>query len=187
VYARYTRGGTGFMTSDYQYNRYDLLTEKQFKIKNLGDLSITALGGYIPGNLPLSLLYNARGSWNKSITIATPGAFETMRTNEFQSNQFAAMHIRHNFHHLLFKTKKFQPQFQAVHNMMWGKIDHTDLHSFPVQAPTKGYFESGVQVDGLLKNGLANYGLGVFYRYGPYHLPKTITNFALKLTTTFVF
>jgi hypothetical protein len=46
----------------------------------------------------------------------------------------------------------------------------------------KGYFESGLLINNLLRFQLFRYGLGVLYRYGPYAFGKTIDNFAFKLT-----
>ncbi len=49
----------------------------------------------------------------------------------------------------------------------------------------KGYYESGLLFNSLLRQWIFGYGLGVFYRYGPYALPKTIDNFAFKFTLRF--
>ena len=45
----------------------------------------------------------------------------------------------------------------------------------------KGYFESGMRVLHLIKNSFTTYGVGVFYRYGPYQKPNPIDNLAVKL------
>ena len=49
----------------------------------------------------------------------------------------------------------------------------------------KGYYESGVLFNNMLNQLFIGYGLGVFYRYGPYSLEKTIDNFAFKFTINF--
>ena len=51
----------------------------------------------------------------------------------------------------------------------------------------KGYFESGIVVDGILANPMAKLGLGVFYRYGPYSLPNVWDNFAWKYSASIDF
>lgn len=191
-YARYTRGWNDLLDGDFSYNRYDAMIEKTFKILNVGDLSVSTVAGYMPDDVPLSLLYNAMGTNNlnyekKWLGIATPGAFETMQTNEFQHSQFVAVHVRHNFKQLLLKTEKFKPQFVLVHNMLWGKFDFPDSHNFDVKAAEKGYYESGFHIDGLMKSGITSLGLAAFYRYGPYHRAKEIENFAFKLTAAYVF
>lgn len=178
---RYTRGIQGLQAGDFDYNRYDLNIEKTFRILNAGQLSITAIAGLVKENIPLPLLYTARGSWDK-FTIATPLAFETMRTNEFRNSQFALIHLRHNFRDLLFSTKNFAPHLVIVHNMIWGKFDHPDSHNLEIKDTQNGYYESGIQFDNLIKSNLSSIGIGVFYRYGPYHLSETLDNFAFKAT-----
>jgi hypothetical protein len=50
----------------------------------------------------------------------------------------------------------------------------------------KGYFESGIQINNILKLSFQGYGIGIYYRYGPYSLPKLIDNWAFKFNLTFV-
>jgi hypothetical protein len=44
----------------------------------------------------------------------------------------------------------------------------------------KGYLESGFEINNLLRMDFLSWGLGVYYRYGPYHLPSAGDNFAYK-------
>ena len=180
-YARFTKGIRDLLDGDIDYTRYDVMIEKTFRIITLGDFSIKAVGGYVPENVPLPLLYNARGTWDK-FTVAAPGTFETMRTNEFQNSQFVALHFRHNFKDLLFKREKFKPYINLVHSMMWGSFEYPQSHNLAITSVSKGYYESGIQLDKLLVSNLSALGFGTFYRYGPYHLPRAIDNFAFKLT-----
>lgn len=181
---RYTKGLNNFLESELAFERFDLMVEKTFHIKNIGDFSINTFGGLIEDDVPLSWLYNARGAWGK-FTITAPMAFETMRTNEFQHSRFAAIHLRHNFRDLLIKGEKFRPQIILVHSMMVGDMKHIPNHNIKVQTAGEGYFESGIQIDRLYKSVFSALGIGVFYRYGPYHLDSTISNFAFKLSSTF--
>jgi len=192
LYVRYTKGWDKLFDGEINYSRYDAMIEKTFKILNVGDFSVSTVAGYVPDDVPLSLIYNALGTNNLNyekrwIGIAAPGTFETMQTNEFQHSEFVAIHLRHNFKQLLLKTEKFRPQFVIVHNMLWGKFDNPDSHNLTVQAATKGYYESGFHIDGLLKSGITSLGIAAFYRYGPYHREKEIENFAFKLTAAYVF
>ncbi len=191
IHMRYTKGWNGVINGDYTYDRWDLSIEKTFKILNVGEFSVSTTAGYVPNNVPLSLLYNAQGTNNldyqkKWIGIAGPNSFETMHTNEFQHSEFVVVHLRHNFKQLLIKTEKFRPQFVLVHNMMWGNMRFPQSHNFTVKTTEKGYYESGLQIDGLLRSGITSFGIGAFYRYGPYHQVKQIENFAFKLTAAYV-
>ena len=45
-----------------------------------------------------------------------------------------------------------------------------------------GYYESGALVNNIVKLSLLEIGAGVFYRWGPYTLPKTGDNFTYKVS-----
>jgi hypothetical protein len=186
VYLKYTAGIRDLYKSDFNYSRIDARIDKVFKILNIGNFSTTVIAGYTPDAIPLSFLYNARGSWDH-FSIATPGAFETMRTNEFRHSEFVAVHLRHNFRDLLFSTEKFKPHLVLVHNMMWGKMQNKENHNLALRDAPLGYYESGLQIDNLLVSNFSGIGIGTFYRYGPYHLAQMRDNFAFKLTSTLVF
>jgi hypothetical protein len=106
LFMRYTGGFRDHYNGDFNYTRIDARVDKVFKILNVGNFSTSVIAGYSPDDIPLSFLYNARGSWD-DFTIATPGAFETMRTNEFRHSEFVAVHLRHNFLDLLFHYEHF--------------------------------------------------------------------------------
>lgn len=190
-YFKYTRGWNDILDGDIQYERFDVLVEKTFKIKLVGDFSVSAVAGYVPDNVPLSLLYNARGTnsldYNRRwIGIASPGSFETMHTNEFMHSSFVAIHLRHNFKDLLLKTENFAPQFILVHNMLYGKMDNKENHNVNFSTANKGFMESGIQFDNLIRSNFTTLGLGVFYRYGEYSRADQIENFAFKLTSGWI-
>lgn len=192
-YFRYIAGLTDNLSISDRYNRYDVLVDKTFRTPLWGDLSIRLHGGWIPGDLPLSLYYNARGTntinydKNRYIGIASPYNFETMQTNEFLHNRYIAVHIRHSFRDLLVKSKAFNPLFTLVHNMIWGDLENPGFHSRPARQAEEGYFESGLCIDNLLKNGFSGFGIGMFYRYGPYSFSEAKENLIFKISTSIVF
>ena len=68
----------------------------------------------------------------------------------------------------------------------FGKMDNNPNHvNLDQQTYDKGYYESGLLFNNLLRHWFIGYGLGVYYRYGPYTLDKTIDNFAFKFTINF--
>ncbi len=189
---RVTKGIDNIFGSTLDYVRLDASVEKTFRILNVGDFSINAIAGLVPQDVPLPLLYNAKGTntldYNKKwIGITVPNTFETMRINEFNHSQFIAVHLRHNFKQLLIKRKNFNPNFVLVSSMLWGKMNNTASHNIVGKAATKGYYESGLQINNLLKVNFTSLGVGVFYRYGPEHLSGTINNFAFKISSTLNF
>lgn len=185
-YFQFSRGLHGKWQGEYTYNRLDARIEKTFNFLAIGKLSLTALGGYCAENVPLSLLYNAEGTYEK-FTIVAPGSFQTMRVNEFMHARFAAFHVRHSFRAFHFFNKKFNPNLVIAHSMLWGDFKNSDKHNFQSSQAQKGYFESGIQLDNLLVSNFSGFGLGLYYRYGSYALPSMQENIAVKLTTTISF
>ncbi len=184
--ARLANSGSIIKWGDLQYNRMDLNLSKVFYILNIGELTAQLYGGKITGDAPAPLLYNARGTYDR-FTIAVNNTFETMRTNEFMHDTYAAIHIRHNFKHLLFRRPKFEPQLIISQSSLFGSLNKPNDHSVPLKAASLGYHETGLSINNLIKSNLSSLGLGVFYRYGPYHLDTMRDNFAFKLTSTITF
>ena len=106
----------------------------------------------------------------------SPGSFATMRESEFFCDRFVSLFLSHDFQGTLWSpnTSWFNPQLTLSTALGWGS-----------PTMTQGYFESGFVIKGLLYTPMVNMGLGVFYRYGAYSLPKEIDNFAFKYSITF--
>jgi hypothetical protein len=185
-YFQYTQGLTGKWNGQYSYNRLDARIEKTFNFLTMGKLSVVALGGYCEENVPLSLVYNAEGTYDK-FTIVAPGSFQTMRVNEFMHSRFAAFHVRHSFRPFFVRSEKFKPNLVVAHSMLWGDFNFASNHNFTSSQAYKGFMESGLQIDNLYVSGFSGMGLGVYYRYGEYALPTTKENIAVKLSTSFTF
>jgi len=181
-----TTGMNNLLKGEYAYRRYDFRVDKTFNMMNAGKLSISAVAGMCSNNVPLSLLYNAEGTYNR-FTIVAPGSFQTMRTNEFVHARYAALHVRHTFRPFEFFNGKFKPQPVIAHSMLWGDFKYENNHSFTSSQAEKGFFESGVQLDNLIVSNISGIGLGVYYRYGTYGLPTFKENIAIKFSSTIVF
>ncbi|MCC6599133.1 MAG: carboxypeptidase-like regulatory domain-containing protein [Crocinitomicaceae bacterium] len=187
-FMKYTMGMKGVLDGEYDYNRYDFLAEKKFRIINGGDLNVRFIAGVVENAVPFSLLYNMKGSYNignkhlEFLSISAPYTFETMRVNAFQNSQYAVLHLRHQFKDLLFKRPKFAPHISLVHNMGWGRTKNTERYGIPVSDISRGYVESGIVFDRLLDVGSSMLGIGFFYHYGPYRSDQFKNNFSLKLS-----
>lgn len=189
IYMQYTRGIAGVLNGGYNYNKFDVRAEKTFTVKNLGRPTIMVWAGYIDRPAPYILNYTTRSSYGRNPYISSMYSFETMRMNEFLSDTYASVFLRHNFQNLLFKGKKFRPAFVLVHNMGWGTMATGQYHKgINFKTLEKGYFESGLLINDLIKSsGLATLGVGCFYRYGPYALPTWKENIAAKLSLNLLF
>jgi hypothetical protein len=187
LYLNITRGFDNVGRGEFDYWKYDLKFEKTFKMPRLGEPGFLLYMGAVDRDLPYTQLYNMRASYGE-FNIAAAGSFETMRVNEFLADRYAALFLRHNFKDLLIRWGSFKPQFQLVTNIGFGSLRSPRVHSgIDFNTMEHGYFESGLQIDHLLRFGISGFGLGAFYRYGAYSLDDATDNLALKLTMEFAF
>ena len=61
-----------------------------------------------------------------------------------------------------------------------GELDQENLIRYNLKDFRKGYYESGLEVNNILKFGSVSWGLGIYFRYGPCQLPQINDNFAYK-------
>ncbi|MGP8217348.1 MAG: DUF5686 family protein [Bacteroidia bacterium] len=189
VWANITHGFNDLLNGQYDYMKYDLKIAKVFHIPQLGSLSVTALAGYVNGNVPYTLLYNANACYTR-YSLAVDNSFETMRVNEFFSNEYANLFISHDFESFLFRTDKFRPRLKLVTHIGWGTLDNASSHYYfpsPIETMNKGYYESGIELNNLLKLNFLQLGIGSYYRYGPYSLNTVGDNIVFKFTAYIVF
>ncbi|NCP45217.1 MAG: hypothetical protein GW818_02015 [Flavobacteriales bacterium] len=87
---------------------------------------------------------------------------------------------------MLLKIKKFQPEFVLTSSVGYGDLDHKELHQgIAFKTMNKGFYESGLVINSILKLNNSTFGIGAFYRYGPYQFDKASDNFAFKLSLGF--
>src|SRR5690606_34956686 len=115
-------------------------------------------------------------------------AFETMLPYEFFSSEYIHFHFRHSFGSLLFKSKKFAPELMITSSAGFGALSYQGLHAGEsFKTMEKGYYESGLIVNSIFKLNFTTFGVGAFYRYGPYEFAKTSDNFTIKMSLGFGF
>jgi hypothetical protein len=166
----------------YEYTRMQAGLYQGFVTRHLGRTSVTIEGGIVEGEVPLFKLYNGKGSF-RGFSLEAANSFATMRMEEFFSDRFVSVFFRQNFESLLFRSGRFRPEVVFVTNAGFGSISETGNHLFiNVKAPKKGFYESGLLLNNLYRKFFTGFGLGVFYRYGPYGFEKPVDNFAFKLT-----
>ncbi len=178
--------GLSVLDGQHEYQKYEAQIYKKITTKWYGDTHITITGGLTEGNVPYSKFYYGEGTYSY---INVNNTFNTMRPHEFISQRFANIHVRHDFGTLLFKTKNWQPRFVLTSSAGWG--DAKDILVFPILDPEtttmhKGYYESGLQINNIYVLNISGFGIGIYYRYGPYALSKEIDNFAFKISANIV-
>jgi hypothetical protein len=185
LHIRYTRGtykNDGDIQENPAYQRIDAQVSKSFFIRYLGKSSFTLRGGRIDAdqNMPWYQLYNGRGSY-AAFYLESPNSFNTMRMNEFLGDRYFSIFYRHDFGSLLFGDKRFVPQPEFITNFTIGSLQHP-YPNVAYQTLEKGYFESGIMLNSILRSGITSIGFGVFYRYGAYAFPDETDNFSFKFS-----
>ena len=143
-------------------------------------------GGISLGNAPLSHLYSvAPNNLNRDailsrITFANKTAFETMYFNEFFSDRYSLLQIKHYFNKFQI-SKSIKPILVVGSKVAFGGFSNPENHlGIEFKTMEKGFFESGFELQNIFKG----FGLATYYRYGPYQLEKFDQNIAIKLSFT---
>ena len=179
-----TKSFENILESDFDFTQINFRVLHKIKRLRKATTHILAEGGIVFGDAPISHLYNStpnytfKNPWRRRVTLAGTNSFETMGYNEFVSDRFVAIHLKHEI--TSFKiTSKFKPQLTLVTRAAIGDIDNAAYQNgLEFKNLKKGYIESGLEFNSLFKG----FGLSAFYRYGAYKNPEWSDNLALKLT-----
>lgn len=169
---------------DFDFTQMNLRIVHKIKRLQKATTDILVEGGIVFGDSPVSHLYNStpnytfKHPWIKRLTFAGKNSFETMGYNEFISDRFTAIHVKHELKHFKIGSK-FKPQVTLVTRAAIGDIENPSYHrGFEFKSLKKGYVESGIEFNNIFKG----FGLSTFYRYGAYKNIIWSDNLALKLT-----
>lgn len=179
-----TQGFKSVFGSDFNFSKIDFRTVQQFNHKNDGITNLTLVAGAVRGDAPLTHLYHAYpNNINKEtilqrFSVAGLNSFETMYFNEFFSDKFSTLQLKHYFP--IFKiSDRFRPQLVLISRYAIGEMDSIDRHQdISFGTLNHVYSESGFEINKLL----FGFGLSFAYRYGGYHLPNLEDNIAFKFT-----
>ena len=189
VWMSYQHAFPNVLGGEYEYDRFKFEASKNFYTPYLGVAKVLLQAGYATKTCPVMETFNILGTYER-FGMYSPGSFSTMRLDEFFCDRFVALYLSHNFSGMLWKTDSpvFKPELSIVTNIGWGDMRRADAcPDKNFKTMEKGYFESGIVIDGILANPMAKLGLGVFYRYGPYSLPNVWDNFAWKYSASIGF
>lgn len=183
-----------FGAQHFDYRRYELASRFQVKHRPKGVTRLAVHAGMVDGIAPYGQLFTGRGA-REVQGILVDGFFQTMDLYEFTNSQYAAVFFQHNFGNFLLNTRFSKPELLIYQNAGAGLLRNSDLHSssdFDFQDISKGFYESGIGLNNLLRFKYANvayYGFGgsLFYRYGPYRYEKNKENLVFRLTLSIIF
>lgn len=169
---------------DFNFFKADFRTIHKFQYNDEVFTEATVTGGIATGKTPLAHLYHAYpNNINKEtilqrFSVAGINSFETMYFNEFFSDRFAILQLKH-FVKPFEITDSYQPQLVLISRHAIGNMHDIERHeNISFGTLSKGYSEAGFEINKLL----FGFGLSFAYRYGSYHLPVFEDNIALKFT-----
>lgn len=181
---QFTQSFKSLLGSDFNFSKLDFRTVHLFKHKNTSTSEITLVSGLAEGKTPLTHLYHAYpNNINKEtilqrFSVAGLNSFETMYFNEFFSDKFSTLQLKHAFRPFKI-TERFKPQLVLISRYAIGDMENADRHQGIDFGTLKhGYSESGFEINKLF----FGFGLSFAYRYGGYHLPNLEDNMAFKFT-----
>jgi len=181
---QYTKSFSNIMDGDFSFSKFDFRTIQELKSQNDAVTQIVLTGGIAKGDMPISHMYHAYpNNVNKEtilnrFSVAGTNSFETMFFNEFFSDKFVTLQLKHKLQPFNI-SPWFKPQLVLISRYAFGEMSQIQRHeNINFNTLENGFFESGLEINKLF----FGFGLSFAYRYGAYHLPKFEDNIALKFT-----
>jgi hypothetical protein len=183
-----------FDATTFNYNRYSFSGKFVNHIRKFGRINLILQAHYIDNIAPYNKLFTGFGGDNPN-RIETDGYFQTMNVYEFAGDFYAAAFLKHNLGNFFLNSRFSKPELVLYHNMGVTSFSNRqllaqDLGLIPMQSMEKGFFESGLGFNNLIRFNYADVGyigLGVsaFYRYGEYQLTNSKDNLAFRVNVAF--
>lgn len=191
--ARFTRGlATDY--GDFEYHGLAFSMTHTFKAFRGGKATVQLFGGWNDRPLPRSRMRVYRSNFAKGNFSELPGAFNTMRYDEFAADQYAEAFLYLSPRLRWLQFGRIQPRLHLSAAAAWGKLYPTTndrATPFSMVAPSHVYLEPGLalthflpapKTDNLLVSWIRSIGVGVYYRVGAYTLPNVRDNLAFRLS-----
>ncbi len=181
---QYTQSFENLLKGNFNFSKFDFRTVQKFKHQNKASTEFVLSAGIVSGEAPITHLYHAYpNNVNKEtilqrFSVAGINSFETMYFNEFFSDRFATLQIKHRLKPFDI-SRRFKPELVLISRYALGNMNNIDRHqNITFNTLENGYSESGFEINKLL----FGFGLSFAYRYGAYNLPEFEDNFAFKFT-----
>jgi hypothetical protein len=173
----YTHGFDGVLGSNFGYDKVILTAHQQVPIRRIGLLSYRLELGAVSKPLPYNKLFSLAGSGRDTSrsfglsAFALENTFQTTTDSLWLSDRFANLYLTQYIGNILYRTKYSRPELTLLHNMAWGNLRNPTQHAgIQFKTPSRGYMESGIRLDNLLRFSYFNtfqIGLGgaTFYQW----------------------
>lgn len=183
--------GIKTLGGEFDYHRVEIRCRQRISSPMLGQTQITAYAGQVFGTAPLSLLYFGRGMADGAYFFGIE-SFNTMNRYSFVANRIVNIFLTHNFRPFSSKLngKMSNPRLSIVQKFAIGDFSKMDIHGGNIdnlKSLNRGYWESSIQINDLLKNAFSGLGIGVSYNTGYYSSKTWKDNLAVSLTVNFLF
>ena len=173
--------GLTILGGEYKYTKMEFKGKFNLPFSRLGTTTIVLRGGTMSQNAPVIEFFNGYGSFAGAFSLAAPYSFGTMQLNEFAAANYTAFHLRHDFSTWLFPENfRTRPTFIIAQNIGFGRLNENQQMQFNLKDYRKGFYETGFEVNNLLRMNYLSWGIGIYYRYGPYQFSSEHENFAYK-------
>jgi hypothetical protein len=180
--------GLRLFSSQFHFTKIDTKAKFSIRLSALGTTAVMVRAGKIFDTSPITDWFHGYGSNSGSFTLLPHYAFATMGLNEFSADQYAALHIRHNFGKGFIPSYYFiRPELVLAQNIGIGYLPGKYTAASGATDFRNGYYESGIELNKILNSDFVGLGFGTYYRYGPYRLTNKTQNLAYKLTINFKF
>lgn len=154
----YTKGLSGFLESDFDYERLQFSYTQPWQLGGIGRLTSTVELGKTFGEVPLGLLSVIPG--NQTV-FSLYNVFPNLDFYEFVTDTYATLHLEHNFNGRIFSRVPFLRKLNLREIVgirgAWGQISDENIAlsaptNIPLQAPNKEpYWEYSFGVGNIFK------------------------------------
>lgn len=158
VVLNYTKGISGFLESDFDYERLQFSYRQPWQVGGFGRLTTSVELGKTFGEVPLSLLSVIPG--NQTL-FSLYNVFPNLDFYEFVTDTYATVHLEHNFNGRLFSRIPFLRKFNLREIVglrgAWGQISDENIAlsapaNIPLMAPENQiYWEYSFGVGNIFK------------------------------------
>jgi hypothetical protein len=198
---RYTRGLEeprlfgAKRAGDFDYHGLAFSMVHSFDAFRGGNCAYEIHAGWNDRSLPRSRMRVYRSNFAKGNFTELPGAFNTMRYDEFAADMYLEgfLYVSPKLRWLHI-GRRVQPRVHLSVAGAWGEVyaGSGDLHApVAMEAPSRIYLEPGITITHLLPAPkvdnfffalVRSFGVGMYYRAGAYSLPAVKDNFAFRLS-----
>lgn len=156
MFLKYTQGFKGVIDSDFEYKKVQFYARKPLLLGGFGTLTPTFEAGKTFGEVPLGLLSVVPGnqSW-----FNIENTFANLNYYEFVTDQYASLHLEHNFGGRLFSRIPWLRDFNLREIVgvrgIYGKVSQENINlnasDLQYKAPSDVYYEYYIGVGNIFK------------------------------------